>query len=617
MSITIKQRFLTQNDCYKSGRTITPNSMQLHTIGTGQNTAQSLASYWNQGGIQACVQYCIDAEQPGLVYQFLPDNRRPWADAGYGNNNSIAVELMQSDYMKYTSGANYVVTDEAKFKADVTRAYNTAVEFFAMKCKEYGWNPQEKMSNGLHRVYSHDEGRRLGLSSAHVDPTHIWNRYGWTMDKFRADVASAMKGVVVPIQTEEIKYKVRLTWDNERSQLGAYVNYDKAVEKANENPGYTVFDLSGKALYTSKGLSAAAVIANQTKEKSIALLSTLPDYKGLPGSKEDYLNKVAEIAVRLYPYTLILPSVVIAQACLQNGYGIAKDAIQLTKRSNLIGQKADLINSTWQDQTVWDGQKFSKRTPEVYNGVPTTITDWFRIFPNYAYSILDYEMFLTHVKKTATQYKYREVVGMTDPEKVITTIRNNGYATGVTYITNNMRIIRENDLTRFDRAAFKLVQEGGKPDVPVVPVPTPSPAPVPVPAPTPTPTPSAERYYRVGSGVQGNTVIGQIGAYKVRENAIDKATQTGLIVFDPDYKPIFWGIKSADKLDKKYSKTYTVKTEAKLRSGPSIDYRVIDTLPVGASVSCYGYYSVSPKGAIWFYVVYKGKVGYVISSRVR
>ena len=39
MSITIKQRFLTQNDCYKSGRTITPNSMQLHTIGTGQNTA--------------------------------------------------------------------------------------------------------------------------------------------------------------------------------------------------------------------------------------------------------------------------------------------------------------------------------------------------------------------------------------------------------------------------------------------------------------------------------------------------------------------------------------------------------------------------------------------------
>jgi hypothetical protein len=33
--------------------------------------------------------------------------------------------------MKYTGGANYIITNETKFKADVTRAYNTAVEFFA------------------------------------------------------------------------------------------------------------------------------------------------------------------------------------------------------------------------------------------------------------------------------------------------------------------------------------------------------------------------------------------------------------------------------------------------------------------------------------------------------
>ena len=112
-------------------------------------------------------------------------------------------------------------------------------------------------------------------------------------------------------------------------------------------------------------------------------------------------------------------------------------------------------------------------------------------------------------------------------------------------------------------------------------------------------------------------MVGQIGAYTVRENAIDKATQHGLIVFDLDYKPIFWGIKPADHLDKKHSKTYTIKTEAKLRSGPGTEYRVIDTLPVGTPVSCYGYYSVGQKGANWYYVTYKGKVGYVISSRVR
>lgn len=477
--------------------------MQLHTIGTAQNSGSALASYWNQGGVQACVHYCIDAETPGLVYQFLPDDRRGWADAGFGNNNLIAVELMESDYMKYTGGANYVITNEEKFKADVTRAYNTAVEFFAMKCKQYGWDPLEKMSNGLYRVSSHDEGRRLGLSSAHVDPIHIWNRYGWSMDKFRADVAKAMGGDI-PIIDNEIKYKVRATWANEASQKGAFIYLDQAKECADANPGYTVFDLTGKALYTSKGLpSVDAAIANQTKAKSLALLATLPNYKGLPASKEDYINKVAEIAVKLYPYTRFLPSVVIAQAFLENGGGVASDAIELTKRSNLIGQKAELLNNTWQDQTVWDGTKFNKKTPEVYGGVPTTITAAFRVFPNYAYSILDYEMFITHAKLTATKYKYRDVIGMTDPQKMITEIGRRGYATGPTYPTSIMRVINQYDLTKYDKIAIKALQEGSEASIPVDPVPTPSPTPQPKPTPTPA-VGGKTAYYRVQVGVFSN-----------------------------------------------------------------------------------------------------------------
>ena len=121
MGLTIKENILTNNDCYKSGRTITPIGMQLHTIGTGQNTASSLASYWNQPGVSCCVHYCIDAEQENLVYHLLPDNYRSWADGGFGNGNLITVELMESDYMKYTGGASYTITDTAKFKADITR----------------------------------------------------------------------------------------------------------------------------------------------------------------------------------------------------------------------------------------------------------------------------------------------------------------------------------------------------------------------------------------------------------------------------------------------------------------------------------------------------------------
>ncbi len=204
MELTVKENILTNNDCYKSRRTITPIGMQLHTIGTGQNTASSLASYWNQSGIEACVHYCIDAEQENLIYHFLPDNYRSWADGGFGNGNLITVELMESDYMKYTGGANYTITDTTKFKSDITRAYKTAVQFFAQKCKQYGWNPTAKLSNGLYVISSHDEGRRLGVSTSHVDPTHVWNKLGFTMDQFRSDVKAVMAGTSAKEESTKI-----------------------------------------------------------------------------------------------------------------------------------------------------------------------------------------------------------------------------------------------------------------------------------------------------------------------------------------------------------------------------------------------------------------------------
>ena len=450
--MVIQQNILTKNDCYKSGRTITPICMQLHTIGTAQNSAASLASYWNQSGIQACVHYAIDAEQEGLVLQFLPDNRRSWADGGFGNGNAITVELMESDYMRYTSGANYSVTNEAKFKTDVTRAYNTAVQFFAQKCKEYGWNPQEKMSNGLHRVFSHDEGRRLGLSTSHVDPTHIWGRYGWTMDKFRSDVVKAMGGKVVEeLVTKEQLYRVRKSWSDVNSQIFAG-SLNGAKDVVNTHPGYYVFDSSGKLVYGNPDATSSAATSSEAK--------------GIPASKEDYIAKVSKIAVELYKETKILPSVVIGQTCLENGYGLASDAIELTKRNNLLGMKAELLNSTWKEYSVWDGTSFTKRTPEVYNGKLTYINDAFRVYRDYENCIRDYEMFLLHVK-SGGKLKYADVAGMTDPKSVITIISQRGYATDPAYITKVMKIINENNLTRYDQEAFASVYNNKKEDKPV------------------------------------------------------------------------------------------------------------------------------------------------------
>lgn len=235
MSLNIIKKYLTKNRCYQTGAQCRKTGIQIHTIGTGQGTVQSVADYWNQAAVSACVHYCVDADTPGKVLQFLPENIRSWADAGWGNNNLITIEICESDYIRYTGGASYSVLNAEKFKADILRGYRTAVELCASICERYGWNPCEKLQNGMYLISSHCEGNLAGLSSNHGDPDHVWRRFGLTMDGFRAEVAKALKTSL------KLKsgMKVKLTQDiairdgvSTKFQQAGYVKYTELSASA-------------------------------------------------------------------------------------------------------------------------------------------------------------------------------------------------------------------------------------------------------------------------------------------------------------------------------------------------------------------------------------------------
>ena len=66
-------------------------------------------------------------------------------------------------------------------------------------------------------------------------------------------------------------------------------------------------------------------------------------------TKQEYLDQVIEPARRVCKRYGYLPSVLIAQACLENGYGMAADCYPLIKVNNMVGQKAELLNKSWSD----------------------------------------------------------------------------------------------------------------------------------------------------------------------------------------------------------------------------------------------------------------------------
>ena len=64
-------------------------------------------------------------------------------------------------------------------------------------------------------------------------------------------------------------YRVRKTWADSASQKGAYRNLDYAKTCANQNPGYSVFNSAGTAVYTSAPAATAKKTVAQLAQEVI------------------------------------------------------------------------------------------------------------------------------------------------------------------------------------------------------------------------------------------------------------------------------------------------------------------------------------------------------------
>lgn len=74
-------------------------------------------------------------------------------------------------------------------------------------------------------------------------------------------------------------------------------------------------------------------------------------------------------------------------------------------------------------------------------------------------------------------------------------------------------------------------------------------------------------------------------------------------------------VAAAQGFEEELTGEYTAEvSDLKLRVGANTKNKVIDVIPRGGSVHCYGYYTKEPDGTIWLYVVYQGQVGFVSKS---
>ncbi|WMJ86774.1 N-acetylmuramoyl-L-alanine amidase [Anaerocolumna sp. MB42-C2] len=190
--MNLNKLILTNNACFKAGRTIKPKGIMVHSTGTnnpflyryvgpddGKLGVNLSGNHWNQnkpGGKQVCVHAFIGRLPDGTIatYQTLPWNYRAWhcgsGKKGSGNDTHISFEICEDN-----------LTNEAYFR----KVFKEAVELCVYLCKAYNLTEEN--------IICHSEGYKLGIASNHADVMHWFPRYGESMDSLRAAVKVGLK----------------------------------------------------------------------------------------------------------------------------------------------------------------------------------------------------------------------------------------------------------------------------------------------------------------------------------------------------------------------------------------------------------------------------------------
>ncbi|MGM0916569.1 MAG: phage tail protein [Bacillota bacterium] len=145
----------------------------------------------------------------------------------------------------------------------------------------------------------------------------------------------------------------------------------------------------------------------------------------------DFIKKLAPGAQKVYKKYNVLASLVIAQGCLESGFGSSG----LSKQANnLFG-----IKGTYNGKYVlmWTSEQDKK-------GNVTRIQAKFRKYPSYAESLADLGSLYTRLSR------YKDVVGEKDYKKATAAVSKAGYATDINYATKLNSIIFTYKLTQYD-----------------------------------------------------------------------------------------------------------------------------------------------------------------------
>jgi hypothetical protein len=217
-------------------RTHTIDRITPHCV-VGQVSVERLGSIFAPASRKASCNYGIGSD--GRVGLYCDEGNRSWCSSSNANDQRAVTIECASD-----------TTHPYAFKEVV---YNKLIDLCVDICKRNGKNKL---------IWINDKNKALNYtpkSNEMLITVHRWfankacpgdwlmNRMGDLVTKVNAKLSTPTPA---PTPTTDTLYRVRKSWADTKSQIGAYKSLENAKKNCKE--GYSVFDNNGNVVYTNQ-----------------------------------------------------------------------------------------------------------------------------------------------------------------------------------------------------------------------------------------------------------------------------------------------------------------------------------------------------------------------------
>lgn len=212
------------------------DTVSIHCV-VGQCSVETLGSIFASTSKEASSNYGIGYD--GRIGMYVEEKDRSWCTSSASNDNrAITIEVASDTYHPYR------VKDVA---------YKSLIKLLVDICKRNGIKKLVWSTNKSERM-NHLNGCNMTVHRDYANKScpgdYLYNLHGQIAKEVNAQLGSGTSSTVTT--AKKTLYRVRKTWKDVKSQNGAFYDLSNAKKCADKNKGYSVFDESGKAVYTSK-----------------------------------------------------------------------------------------------------------------------------------------------------------------------------------------------------------------------------------------------------------------------------------------------------------------------------------------------------------------------------